>query len=108
VSTAYVTLDCENTSVTGVGDTLTINWRVRPEQCFDPDCGWNYAGELVTDNGGLQDAGLVGWWRLYPASGAGQEPRLGVRPTEADVSAELDEVLQRLRREIEVWQSRSE
>jgi hypothetical protein len=68
LSTEYVTLDCSGTSVSGAGDTLTINWRAKPEQCFVGGCGWNYAAEYVTDSIGLRDAGLVGWWRLNEAT----------------------------------------
>ena len=96
LSTSYVSLDCANTSVSGEGDTMTINWRVLPKQCLEGGCGWNYAFEFVTDSTGLQGAGLVGWWRLYGARGVAQRPRLGVRPTEAD--------LEQLREEVEAWQ----
>ena len=97
VSTAYVTLDCENSSVSGSGGTLTINWRARPDSCFAGGCNWNYAIEFVADSGGLKNAGLVGWWRLNPASGSVRNPKPAVIPTEAD--------LERLGKEIEGWQS---
>jgi len=43
-----VTLSCRHTVVSGEGNTLTINWLVRPEQCFVGGCGWNYAVEPIT------------------------------------------------------------
>jgi len=49
------------------------------------------------DSTGLQDAGLVGWWRLDPASGAARRAGPTVRPTQAD--------LEQLREEIKGWQS---
>ena len=97
LSTAYVTLDCGSSSVSGEGETLTINWHARPERCFEGGCGWNYAVEFVADSSGRQDAGLVGWWRLSPPVGAAQETGPVVEPAEAD--------LERLRKEIEAWQS---
>jgi len=95
LNTTYVTLDCANTSVSGVGDTLTIDWRVRPDACFMGGCGWNYAVEFVTDNSGLYDAGLVGFWRLDGAMGRVWNARPGVKPTEAD--------LERLIQEVDAW-----
>jgi len=97
LTTPFVALDCGNTTVSGVGDMLTINWHVRPERCFQGGCGWNYAVELVTDSTGLHPAGLVGWWRLVPASGPIRSMGPRGRPTEVD--------LERLREEIEAWQS---
>ena len=96
LSTQEVTLDCGGTTVSGVGDTLAIAWQVRPERCFDSSCGWNHAVELVTDSGGLQAAGLVGWWRLDRMSGAVQLARPGVRLTEDD--------LRQMGQEIKAWQ----
>jgi hypothetical protein len=97
LSTAFVTLDCANSSVSGAGDTLTIHWRIRPEQCFTGGCGWNYAIELVTDSGGLEDAGLVGWWRLGSEASASRASRPTSRPTERD--------LQRLKGDVKAWQA---
>ena len=45
--TDYVTLSCGGTTITGEGDTLTIDWAARPDRCFDGDCGWNTAWEMV-------------------------------------------------------------
>jgi hypothetical protein len=95
--TDYVTLDCRDTSVSGEGDTLTINWHVRPERCFDDGCDWNRAYEYVIDRTGLWDAGDVGWWTLYPASGAGRDRGPVTRVTKAD--------LERLIEEVEAWRS---
>ena len=67
IGTAYVTLDCGGTSVSGAGDTLTVNWRVRPEQCFEGGCGENSAYELVLDSAGLWGFGEVGTWTLTAA-----------------------------------------
>jgi hypothetical protein len=53
-------LDCAHTTVSGDGDTLSINWHVRPEQRFDGGCGWNRAYELVSDSAGLRDIAMVG------------------------------------------------
>jgi len=103
LSTPYVSLDCENSSVSGAGDTLTINWHVRPDACFVGGCNWNYAAELVTDNSGLNDVGVVGWWRLDGPMGQTRIARPGIRPTDADVSAELDEVLGQLMEQTEAW-----
>jgi hypothetical protein len=97
VSTDYVTLNCGARSVSGEEDTLTINWRVRPEQCFDDDCGWNYAVEFVSDSGGLSDAGLVGWWRLLPAMDLGPGMPPPALPREGD--------LRQLGEEADAWQS---
>jgi len=97
-STGYVTLDCQNSSVSGTGDTLTINWAVRPEQCFVGGCGWNYGVEYVVDSTGLSDAELVGWWRLVSARGPVRGSKPAIRPNEVD--------FERLREEIEAWQSR--
>jgi hypothetical protein len=98
LSTDYITLDCGSSSVSGEGDTLTVTLHVRPEQCFVGGCGWNYAVGFVTDSSGLHDAGLMGWWRLDPASGTVQDREPTAQPTEAD--------LEQLREEIEAWQSR--
>jgi hypothetical protein len=117
LSNTYATLDCSGTVVSGVGDTLSISWLVRPEQCFDESCGWNYAVELVGDSTGQRDAGLVGWWRLNPAGGGsstGQRdaglvgwwrlnPAGGGSASPATKPMEGD--LKRLREEIEAWQS---
>jgi len=102
LSNDYVTLDCGASSVSGEGDTLTINWRVRPERCFEGGCGWNYAVEFVSDRGDLSEAGLVGWWRLLPAKGVGREAQTLRRAllTEGD--------LERLEEDIEAWQARLE
>jgi len=94
--TDYVVLSCYDTTVSGEGDTLTVNWRVLPKQCFADGCGWNYAVELVKDSSGLQDSGLVGWWRLDPARRTGRDAPLH-QPTEAD--------LKRLMEESRAWQS---
>jgi hypothetical protein len=97
LSTAYATLDSGSSSVSGVGDTLTIRWYVRPDVCLTGRCGWNHAVEFVTDSTGSQAAGLVGWWRLDEVSGPVQDARPAVKPTEADV--------ERSRKEIEAWRS---
>ena len=68
LSTDYITLDCGSTSVSGSGETLTINWHVRPETCFDGTCGLNMAYGLVMDKRGLSAFGVFGWWILRPAS----------------------------------------
>jgi subtilisin family serine protease len=101
--TEYVAISCEYTTVSGAGDALTINWAAVPIQCFEGGCGWNYAIELVGDSAGLQDAGVVGYWRLDPVSGPARDARPAVKPTEADVSGELDEVLDQLMEEIKAW-----
>jgi len=69
LSTDNATLDCVHTTVSGDGDTLTINWHVRPERCFDDSCGWNSAYGLVSDSAGLRDLKMVGWWRLAETGG---------------------------------------
>jgi len=97
LNTPYVMLDCQNSSVSGTGDTLTVNWHMRPEQCFEGGCSWNYAVEFVADSTGLRDAGLVGWWRLGPATAQAPNERLPATPTKAD--------MEQLRREIATWQS---
>jgi hypothetical protein len=66
LATDVVTLDCQNTRVSGEGDALTIHWRMRAEQCFVDGCGWNCAFEHVEDRAGLRtpswsDGG--GWFR---------------------------------------------
>jgi hypothetical protein len=97
VHTGHVTLDCQNSSVSGTGDTLTLNWHVRLEPCFVGPCGWYHAVESVLDSTGLQDVGLVGWWRLDSARRAFRGNKPAIRPSEVD--------LERLREEIEAWQS---
>ena len=97
LTTAYITLDCGNSSISGVGDVLTINWHVCPEQCFVGGCGVNRAYEFVTDSTGLRDFGAVGTWTLNPASGAIQDTGPAVELTEAD--------LERLMENIKAWQS---
>ena len=101
--TGYVILDCRDSSVSGVGDTLTINWAVGPWRCFAGGCGVNTAYEFVMDSAGLWDFGAVGTWTLSPASGPAGDTGPAVQPTEADGSTELAEVLERLREEIEAW-----
>jgi len=96
-STGYVTLDCRHTTVSGAGEDLTINWVVRPEQCFAGGCGVTWAYEHVMDNAGLWDSGVLGWWVLYPASGQAQDAGPVARPTRLQ--------LERLRKEIEAWRS---
>jgi len=98
LATGTVRLDCRNTSVSGEGDMLTVTWRVRPEQCFEGGCGWNYAVEFVADSTGQSDAGLVGWWWLDPASGRARGTGARTEPTQAD--------LWQLRKEVETWRSR--
>jgi hypothetical protein len=83
--TDYVAMSCYWTTVTGAGDTLTINWAALPIQCFEGGCGWNYAIELVGDSAAQWDGGLVGWWRLDSAGGPAQDARPGAKPTEADL-----------------------
>jgi len=80
LSTGVVTFDCLDSNVSSAGDTLTIHWRVRPEQCFDGSCGWNFAYEGVSDHSGLEDQGIVGWWELGPTSGQTGDSRPAVRP----------------------------
>ena len=41
LSTDYVTLDCDNSSVSDEEDTLIINWHACPKQCFVGGCGVN-------------------------------------------------------------------
>jgi len=77
----FTTLDCENSSVSGEGDTLTISWRVRPERCFIGDCGWNYAYEYVVDSAKMRDSGVVGWWMLEPVRGTAQDRSRPSLPT---------------------------
>ena len=96
-STDYVTVDCANTTVSGADDTLTINWRVRPEQCFSGGCGRNLAYGYVSDSDAQSDAGVMGIWTLDPASAPARRTRPLVMPTQTD--------LKRLREEIEAWQS---
>jgi hypothetical protein len=96
--TDYVALSCYHTTVSGEGDTLTIDWVALPKQCFEGGCGWNYAVEFVSDSGGLSDAGLVGWWRLDETIGQTLDIRPPAKPTQPD--------LERLADEVETWQSR--
>lgn len=97
LTTPYAALDCRNSSVSGTGDTLSVDWHVLPMECPADGCGWNYVFEFVIDSGGLSDSGLAGWWRLDPARGPARSVRPGVIPTEADLA--------RLREEIKVWQT---
>ena len=99
LSTAYATLDCAGSSVSTAGDTLTVNWRVRPEQCFEGGCGWNYAAEYVLDSSSLSNAGLVGWWRLLPSRGLVRDRRLPV-PTEVDLEG-LNKEIEALRLQLD-------
>jgi hypothetical protein len=108
LTTGYVMLSCAHTSVSGTGDALTVSWVARPEQCFEGSCGWNWAAEFVTDSAGLQDAGLVGWWRLVGSAGQGRYSERLAKSTRVDDptargsgSTELAEVLEQLRKEIE-------
>jgi hypothetical protein len=93
--TAYATLSCRHTTVSGAGDTLTIAWAVRPEQCFEGGCGENTAYEYVVDSTGLFNAGTVGTWTLYPAGGEAATGPPAIQPNDADWD--------RLRSDIEAW-----
>ena len=97
LTTDYVILDCRNSSVSGEDDTLTINWNVGPDRCFAGGCGMNTAYEFVIDSTGRWNLGAVGTWTLNPASGPAGDTGPATQPTEAD--------LERLREEIEAWQS---
>jgi hypothetical protein len=100
LSTDYVSLDCSQVRVSGFDQMLTYLWQVRPEQCFEGGCGWNYAYQYVTDGAGLHDEGLVGAWMLSPALPGARGARPVVTPPEAD--------LQRMRQAIEAFQARAE
>ena len=95
--TDRVILDCRDTSVSGIGDILTINWAVGPFRCFAGGCGENIAYEFVVDSTGQTAFGMVGTWTLDPASESAQNTRAATKPTKAD--------LERLRKEMESWQS---
>jgi len=88
----YATLDCENSSVAIEGDTLSVNWRVRPKRCFIGGCGWVYAYEYVVDGAGMRDAGVVGWWRQDEAGTGALRKRPRVRPTKADLRQPEEQV----------------
>jgi len=92
LSTVYITLDCSNSSVSGTGGTLTINWHVLPTQCFVGGCGGNRAYELVMDGAGWSDLGAVGTWTLNPASGPAQDRGPAVQLTEADLKRLMEEI----------------
>ena len=68
LSTDYVTLNCRATTVSGEGDTLTIDWVVRPLQCFIGGCGVNRAFGLAIDSTGLRGGGKMGTWSLEASS----------------------------------------
>jgi len=95
-----VTLCCRHTTVSGEGDTLTINWRLRPERCFAGGCGEYIAYGYVIDRAGLSDSAETGTWTLNPARGAARGSKPAAKPTELD--------LERLRKEIEARRSESE
>ena len=97
LSTAYATLDCARISVSGVDDTLSINWTVRPEQCFAGGCGASTAYGYVVDGEGLKDVGVVGTWTLHPASGPAEGSGPAPQATQAD--------MEQLREDIEAWRS---
>ena len=84
--TQHVIVDCRDTSVSGVGDTLTINLAVGPLRCFAGGCGENTAYEYVSDSAGLWDFGAVGTWTLDPASRTPQDV-LPPLPIKAGASA---------------------
>jgi hypothetical protein len=80
-----VSVDCGNTTVRSEGNTITIKWRVRPDQCFAGGCGLNMAYGIVFDSQEQWNSGIMGTWTLDPVVGAA--PATGTVPsfTSADL-----------------------